>query len=172
MGKYLNNYVNIQFPQNGILQLQMIISYSASSLFFLHCSLVTLKVTSLLSVPSWISSPQSAWVYGRARGSPRVLITWRLSLYPYHQRASSSVGHSQILCLESVQASFICPFFFQLIVTHCARHCSECFMWLKTEYQSSKEERRNPTFLKQGSDYTVPPLLTVIACYLTTLSFN
>lgn len=33
--------------------------------------------------------------------------------------------------------------FFQLIVTHCARHCSECFMWLKTEYQSSKEEKKS-----------------------------
>lgn len=86
--------------------------------------------------------------------------------------ASSLVGTSQILCLESVQPPFIHTFFFQLIVIHGASPCSACFMWEKAEQQSRSEWRRNPPFLKQGSDYTVLPLLTVIACYLTTLSFN
>lgn len=48
----------------------------------------------------------------------------------------------------------------------------QCFTQEKAEQQSRREWRRNPPFLKQGSDYTVLPLLTVIACYLTTLSFN
>lgn len=51
----------------------------------------------------------------------------------YNQLVSSSVGTRQMLCLAFVQPSFIGTFFFQLIVIHCASHCSGCFMWLETE---------------------------------------
>lgn len=86
--------------------------------------------------------------------------------------APSFVRTSQILWLEAVQPSFISTVFFSANSYSLCQPLFGVFHVGTAEQQSRREWRRNPPFLKQGSDYTVLPLLTVIACYLTTLSFN
>lgn len=136
MGAWKNSWITMSTFNSPKMQsfiCRWLLHIQTFHFFFPHCSLVTLKITSLLRLSHLGFSPKLL-EFTKKKKSPRKLTTWRRSLY--------NLSPDRILfCRQQpdtvfrVGATLIHPhiLFFQLIVTRCARHHSECFMWLKTE---------------------------------------
>lgn len=133
--------------------------------FFPHCWRVALKISFFHEIShlrlslKWSHVSMKKALELLYHGDQRYTISYPSILLRGHQPDTGlSIGAT------SIHSSVLFP---------ANRHAlCQCLTQEKAEQQSRREWRRNPPFLKQGSDYTVLPLLAVIACYLTTLSFN